>query len=71
MVKEDFPLPDTPVTTINLFLGNETVTFFKLCVLAPHTSISSAALAALSDAAFADFFTRCHKIHKLNRLLQL
>ena len=34
----DFPLPDTPVTTLNFPKGNFTLIFFKLCSLAPLTS---------------------------------
>jgi hypothetical protein len=41
MVKEDLPLPETPVTTINWSLGKSTDTFFKLCTLAPTTSMES------------------------------
>ena len=33
--KEDFPLPERPVITTNLFLGMIRSTFFKLCDLAP------------------------------------
>ena len=36
---EDFPDPETPVKTVNLFLGIETLMFFKLCTLAPIISI--------------------------------
>ena len=34
-----FPEPDTPVTHINCPSGNLTLTFFKLCSVAPFTSI--------------------------------
>ena len=33
--REDLPDPERPVITINLFLGIETLTFFKLLTLAP------------------------------------
>jgi len=33
--KLDFPEPDNPVMTTNLFLGITTSIFFKLCNLAP------------------------------------
>ena len=39
MVKEDFPEPETPVTTINLLRGISTSTFFKLCTRAPLMKI--------------------------------
>ena len=35
----DFPEPETPVTHINCPNGNFTVIFFKLCSVAPTTSI--------------------------------
>jgi hypothetical protein len=40
-VSEDFPDPETPVTTINLFRGISTEMFFKLCTLAPLINILS------------------------------
>jgi hypothetical protein len=40
MVSDDLPDPETPVTTVNLFRGIVTVTFFKLCTLAPEMNIS-------------------------------
>ena len=33
------PLPDTPVTTINLLRGKSTEIFFRLCTLAPFISM--------------------------------
>ena len=33
--KLDFPEPDSPVITINLFLGISKSMFFRLCILAP------------------------------------
>jgi len=39
--KEDFPDPDTPVITVNLFLGMDTLMFFKLWTLAPLISMCS------------------------------
>ena len=30
LIKEDFPLPETPLTTINLPKGNSIVKFFRL-----------------------------------------
>lgn len=35
LIKEDFPLPDTPVTQINVPNGNVTSTFRRLFPLAP------------------------------------
>ncbi len=35
IVSDDLPEPETPVTTINLFLGISTVTFYRLCIRAP------------------------------------
>ena len=35
LISDDLPEPDTPVTTINLFKGISTETFFKLFSLAP------------------------------------
>ena len=35
----DLPLPDTPVTTVNLLRGTFTSTFFRLFTRAPFTSI--------------------------------
>lgn len=37
---EDFPEPETPVTTINLFFGNLRSMFFRLLLLAPLIKIS-------------------------------
>jgi len=37
--KDDFPDPDRPVMTTNLSFGISTVTFFKLCSLAPLITI--------------------------------
>ena len=40
--KDDFPLPESPVNAMILLRGISTVTFLRLCVLAPLTiSISS------------------------------
>ena len=39
--RDDFPLPDTPVITTNLFLGISISIFFKLFSLAPFTTILS------------------------------
>src|SRR5690242_10371243 len=39
IVKEDFPEPETPVITMNLFLGNSTSTLFKLWTRAPLMNI--------------------------------
>ena len=38
LINEDFPLPETPVTTMNEPNGNFTFTFFKLLQDAPLTS---------------------------------
>ena len=35
---DDFPLPLFPVKTISLFLGNDTLMFFRLWTLAPMIS---------------------------------
>ena len=35
----DFPLPETPVTQVNIPAGNPTVIFFRLCSRAPFTTI--------------------------------
>ena len=40
-INVDFPLPDTPVTTINLLRGIDTFIFFRLCSLAPLIIILS------------------------------
>jgi len=40
IVNEDFPEPDTPVTTINLLRGKSTEIFFRLCTLAPFIWMS-------------------------------
>ena len=37
----DFPDPDKPVITTNLFLGMATFTFFRLCKAAPFIIIYS------------------------------
>src|SRR3989338_5996374 len=37
--KDDFPEPESPVKTTILFRGISTVMFFRLCVLAPLTTI--------------------------------
>ena len=37
--KDDFPEPDKPVITTNLFLGIEILIFFKLCCRAPFIII--------------------------------
>src|SRR5438067_6629276 len=44
MVKEDFPDPDTPVTTTSLLRGISTEIFFKLCTRAPFIYILSKVL---------------------------
>jgi hypothetical protein len=41
MVSEDFPEPETPVTTMSLFLGISTDTFRKLCMRAPWIKMES------------------------------
>src|SRR5687767_2530143 len=53
IVREDFPEPDTPVTTISLFRGNETSTFLRLCTRAPFTTIGSNPALAFFDSCFA------------------
>ena len=40
MVKEDFPDPETPVTTTNSFFGIARSIFFRLLALAPLIKIS-------------------------------
>ena len=37
--KEDLPEPESPVITIKLSLGNSISTPFKLCALAPFTTM--------------------------------
>ena len=39
VIKEDLPLPDTPVTHVNVPNGIATLTFFKLWPFAPFSSI--------------------------------
>ena len=52
---DDLPEPESPVNTTILLRGIETVTFFKLCVRAPLTIISS-----LIPASFSVFVpSRC------------
>ncbi len=41
MVREDLPEPDTPVTTTSLLRGMVTVTFLRLCTLAPFMRMES------------------------------
>jgi hypothetical protein len=41
MVRDDLPEPETPVTTTSLFRGIFTVTFLRLCTLAPLMRIES------------------------------
>ena len=41
LTKEDFPLPLNPVITTSFSRGNDRSTFFRLCTLAPKTSIFS------------------------------
>ena len=38
---EDFPDPDTPVTTVSALCGMSTSMFLRLCVRAPRTTILS------------------------------
>ena len=42
MVSDDFPDPETPVTTTSLFLGMDTLMFLRLWTLAPLIVIFSA-----------------------------
>jgi hypothetical protein len=44
MVSEDFPEPETPVTTMSLLRGISTDIFFRLCTLAPLIYILSEVL---------------------------
>jgi hypothetical protein len=39
MIREDFPDPESPVTTTSLFFGIVTLTFLRLLLLAPMISI--------------------------------
>src|SRR6516164_10630012 len=43
--REDLPLPLMPVMTTNLFLGIRMSIFFRLCTLAPNTSMDSSVCA--------------------------
>ena len=55
MVKDDLPLPDTPVTTISLLRGKLTVTFLRLCTRAPFTMMlpeSSVVFSIFGDFVF-------------------
>src|SRR5258708_2449831 len=56
MVKEDFPDPETPVTTISLLRGISTVIFFRLWTLAPLIKIPLLADLTLASALAGDFF---------------
>jgi hypothetical protein len=59
MVREDFPEPETPVTTTSLFLGMETSMFFRLWTLAPLIYMASAGLGpdkACPDGAAGEIF---------------
>src|SRR4051812_44440429 len=42
--REDFPLPESPVTTTIMSRGRETFTFFRLCSRAPRTTIRFSAI---------------------------
>jgi hypothetical protein len=53
MVSDDFPEPDTPVTTTSLLRGIVTVIFFRLCTLAPLIRILSV---EFTVAALEGFF---------------
>ena len=52
MVSEDFPEPDTPVTTTSLFRGMATETFCRLCTRAPLMRMASEALLRLGFRRF-------------------
>ena len=52
MVSDDFPEPETPVTTISLLRGMDTSTFLRLWTLAPFINIASAGCGGLA-AGFA------------------
>jgi len=54
MVREDFPEPETPVTTMSRFRGISTSTFFRLWTLAPRIRILSA---EITVCRFPDFFS--------------
>jgi hypothetical protein len=54
--REDLPEPESPVTTINLFLGILMLIFFKLFCLALIISINSEFLAQLSDLSILFFY---------------
>ena len=55
---EDFPEPEIPVKTTNLFLGISTLMFFKLWTRAPLIEILSA---ILLWKAKENFITHCNK----------
>jgi len=48
MVRDDFPEPETPVTTISLLRGKDTSTFLRLWTLAPFINIASAGCAGVT-----------------------
>jgi hypothetical protein len=52
MVREDFPEPETPVTTISLFRGIVTVTFLRLWTRAPRIRMSFAEFTVFVSAGF-------------------
>ena len=57
MVNEDFPEPETPVTTTSLLRGIETETFFKLCNLAPLITMLLLKEVVVAIIFSADFFS--------------
>jgi len=50
--KDDFPEPERPVTTTNLFLGISIFMFFKLCTFAPFTIILSFTLFSILSSTY-------------------
>jgi hypothetical protein len=48
--REDFPDPDTPVTTVRALCGISKSTFFRLWVLAPRTTMLSVDIGTITVA---------------------
>jgi hypothetical protein len=66
MVREDFPEPDTPVTTISLLRGISTETFLRLCTRAPLIWMLSAEITVVDLTGIFPFivFVICNELQR-------
>src|SRR3989338_8810989 len=65
---DDFPEPESPVITVSLFRGIDTLTFLRLCMRAPFTRISSIRLITQENRLESDFDPRERSVAQKNVL---